>query len=163
MVKSHAGSELLPALEAVLQGRQFVGSGLSGQHFTPQSDSKIPDHPNEPLSSPASERREITPGHGIEFYPDDAGFVAGFTCFIEAALESRNAVIVVASDAHRNSLVQRLRERGVDIVAAFEQGRYVSVDVVETLSTFMENDRPDPPRFRIVVDNLIVAVLGGSP
>ena len=30
VVKAHAGSELLPAVEAVLQGRQFVSSGLLG-------------------------------------------------------------------------------------------------------------------------------------
>ena len=30
VVKAHAGSELLAAVEAVLQGRQFVSSGLSG-------------------------------------------------------------------------------------------------------------------------------------
>jgi DNA-binding NarL/FixJ family response regulator len=162
VVKAYAGSELLAAVEAVLQGRQFVSGGLSGHYFTPASDSKILDRTNEPLSSPASERREITPSHGVEFYPDDSGFVAGFTRFIEAALESGSAVIVVASDAHRNSLVQRLRERGVDIVVAVQQGRYVSVDMAETLSTFMENDRPDPARFRTVADNLIVPAAKAS-
>jgi DNA-binding NarL/FixJ family response regulator len=43
VVKAHAGSELLPAVEAVLQGRQFVSSGLSGHYFTPASDSKTLD------------------------------------------------------------------------------------------------------------------------
>src|SRR5271154_67508 len=51
VVKAHAGSELLPAVEAVLQGRQFVSSGLSGHYFTPASDSKIPDRPNEASST----------------------------------------------------------------------------------------------------------------
>jgi DNA-binding NarL/FixJ family response regulator len=167
VVKAHAGSELIPAVEAVLQGRQFFSSGVSGHRLAPAPNSKTFDCPNEPLSSPASERREITPSHGVEFYPDDAGFVAGFTRFVKAALESGNAVIVVATDSHRKSLLQRLREHGVDIVAAVEQGRYVSVDVVETLSTFMVNDRPDPARFRTVVDNLVVpaakASRGDSP
>ncbi len=34
VVKAHAGSELLPAVEAVLQGHQFVSSGLSSHRFT---------------------------------------------------------------------------------------------------------------------------------
>ena len=34
VVKVNAGSELLPAVEAVLQGNQFVSNGLSGQWFT---------------------------------------------------------------------------------------------------------------------------------
>jgi DNA-binding NarL/FixJ family response regulator len=43
VVKAHAGSELLPAVEAVLQGRQFVSSGLTGHYFAPASDSKTLD------------------------------------------------------------------------------------------------------------------------
>jgi hypothetical protein len=61
---------------------------------------------------------EITRSHEVEFYSDDAAFVVGFTRFIEAALESGNAVIFVATESHRKSLLQRLREHGVDIVAA---------------------------------------------
>jgi hypothetical protein len=37
-------------------------------------------------------RMEITSSHEVEFYPDDATFVGGVTRFIEAALESGNAV-----------------------------------------------------------------------
>jgi len=162
VVKAHAGSELIPAVEAVLQGRQSFSSGVSGHRLAPAPNSKTFDCPNEPLSSPGSERREITPSHGVEFYPDDAGFVTGFTRFVEAALESGNAVIVVATDSHRKSLLQRLREHGVDIVAAVEQGRYVSVDVVETLSTFMVNDRPDRARFLKVASSLVAAAAKAS-
>ncbi|HLO08310.1 MAG TPA: response regulator transcription factor [Terriglobales bacterium] len=36
VVKTHAGSELLPALEAVLEGRQFVSGGLTGLKFLPE-------------------------------------------------------------------------------------------------------------------------------
>ena len=60
-------------------------------------------------------------------------------------LESRGMLLsVIATESHRKSLLQKLLENGVDIAAAVEQGRYVSVDVAETLSSFMVNDRPDP-------------------
>jgi DNA-binding NarL/FixJ family response regulator len=162
VVKAHAGSELLPAVEAVLQGRQFVSSGLSGHYFTPASDSKTLDRPNEPLPPLALGRVEITGSHEVEFYSDDAAFVVGFTRFIEAALESGNAVIVVATESHRKSLLQGLREHGVDIVAAVKQGCYVSLDVVDTLSTFMVNDLPDPARFLKVAGNLVAAAAKAS-
>ncbi len=42
VVKAHAGSELLAAVEAVLQGKQFVSSGLSGHNFTDATDSQAP-------------------------------------------------------------------------------------------------------------------------
>jgi len=48
VVKAYAGTELLPAVEAVLQGRQFFGSGLSGHYLAPSLDSKTLDRPNEP-------------------------------------------------------------------------------------------------------------------
>jgi DNA-binding NarL/FixJ family response regulator len=162
VVKAHAGSELLAAVEAVLQGRQFVSSGLSGHHFPPASDSKTLDCPNEPLPSLALGRMEITRSHQVEFYFDDAAFVVGFTRFIEAALEAGNAVIVVATESHRKTLLQRLQEHGVDIVAAVEQWRYVSLDVADTLSTFMENDLPDPARFLKVAGNLVATAAKAS-
>lgn len=155
VVKAHAGSELLAAVEAVLEGRQFVSSGLSGQYFAPTSDSKTLDRPNESLPSLAVGRTKITRGHEVQFYSDDAAFVVGFTRFIEAALEAGNAVIVVATDSHRKSLLQRLQKHGVDIGAAVEQGRYVSLDVADTLSTFMVNDLPDSARFLRVAGDLI--------
>jgi DcmR-like sensory protein len=162
VVKAHAGSELLAAVEAVLQGRQFVSAGLSGHYLIAPSDSKTLDRPNEPLPSLALGRTEITRSHEVEFYSDDAAFVVGFTRFIEAALDTGNAVIVVAIESHRKSLLQRLQEHGVDIVAAVEQGRYVSLDVADTLSTFMVNDLLDPARFLKVADDLVASAAKAS-
>ena len=155
VVKAHAGSELLAAVEAVLEGRQFVSRGLSGHSFANAKDEQATDACHEEaLPSFVLRKTEITRSHEVEFYSDDAAFVAGFTRFIEAALEAGNAVIVVATDSHRKSLLQRLQEHGVDI-AAVEQGRYVSLDVADTLSTFMVNDLPDPARFFRVAGDLI--------
>jgi MEDS: MEthanogen/methylotroph, DcmR Sensory domain len=45
----------------------------------------------------------------------------------------------------------------LDIGAAIEQERYISLDAADTLSTFMINDQPDPVRFLKVVGNLVMA------
>ena len=162
LVKVHAGSELLPAVEAVLQGMQFVSSGLSGHYFTPSSDSKTLDRPIEPLQPPALVRTDVRGSHEAEFYSDDAAFVVGFTRFIEAALDAGDAVIAVVTESHRKNLLQRLREHGVDIVAAVEQGRYVSMDVADAHSIFMVNDLPDPARYLKVAGDLISAAAKAS-
>src|ERR1700758_831634 len=128
---------------------------------SPPSDLKTLD-PNEPLPSLALGRTKITRSHEVEFYSDGPAFVVGFTRFIEAALVAGNAVIVVATESHRKSLLQRLQEHGVDLVAAVEQGRYVSLDVADTLSTFMVNDLPDPARFLKVAGNLVAAAAKAS-
>jgi DNA-binding NarL/FixJ family response regulator len=157
VVKVHAGNELLVAVEAVLQGVQFVSSGLSGHVFIPSFETKTLDRTDEPLQPPALERVDATRNHEVEFYADDAAFVIGFTRFIEAALVAGNTVIAVVTESHRRSLLEKLRQHGVDIVAAVEQARYVSLDVADTLSTFMVNDLPDPARFLKVAGDLIAA------
>jgi hypothetical protein len=50
-----------------------------------------------------------------------------------------------------------LQAQGLDIGAAIEQGRYISLDAADTLSTFMINEMPDPVRFLEAAGNLIMA------
>ena len=143
VVKAHAGSELLAAVEAIRQGRQFISSGLSV--------------PNEDLSlSPASRKSEINRSHVVQFYKDDESFLVGFTRFIEAAITAENAVIVVATEPHHVSLLQRLHAGGGDVAAAVEQKRYIPLNVADALSTFMVNGLIDPVRFAKVAGNLLV-------
>jgi DNA-binding NarL/FixJ family response regulator len=159
VIKAFAGSELLSAVAAVLEDRQFISAGLSGHDFIATPGSSATDGPcrDEAGLSLAPRSAEITRRHEAEFYPDDAAFVAGFTCFIEAALKAGKAAIVVATESHREGILQKLKKHGVDIIAAIEQGRYVPLCVVDTLSTFMENDMPDAGRFLRVVSDLIAA------
>jgi DNA-binding NarL/FixJ family response regulator len=159
VVKAHAGSELLAAVEMVRQGRQFVSSGLSGNSFNEATDEEIPDHlcRKEALSSLAPSNREIDRSHAVEFYSDEASLLVGFARFIEAALNAGNAVIVVATKPHRNDLFQRLQGQGLNIGAAIEQGSYIPLDVADTLSTFMVNDLPDPVRFLKVAGDQVAA------
>lgn len=157
VVKSHAGSELVAAVEAVQQGRQFISSGVSGLTFTDHADAQGPGRPCHEgvLPSIAPEKGESTRSHQVQFHSDDASLLVGFTRFIEAALLAGNAVIVVATDSHQKSLLQRLQEDGVNITAAMEEGRYIPLDVGETLSTCMVNDLPDSVRFRKVAGELV--------
>jgi DNA-binding NarL/FixJ family response regulator len=45
LVKTNAGSELLPAVDSVLQGREFLSSGFSDNHFTRVTDTQASDPP----------------------------------------------------------------------------------------------------------------------
>lgn len=45
LIKTQAGSELLSAVDAVLQGREFLSSGFSGNDFTRATDTQAPDLP----------------------------------------------------------------------------------------------------------------------
>jgi DNA-binding NarL/FixJ family response regulator len=138
VVKAHAASELLAAVEAVRQGRQFLSKGLLSRSWTSSTDAQASGH-----------------NHEVTFYSDEAAFLVGLTCFIEAALSAGRPVIVVATESHRKSLLQGLLARGVDAAAAMKQGLYLSLDVDETLSTFMVNDRPDSVRFLTLFSDLL--------
>ena len=81
---------------------------------------------------------------------------------MEAALEAGNAVIVIATEPHRTSLIQRLRAHGADVVTAIEQRRYIPLDAAETLATFMVNDVPDPVRFQKSAGDLFAAAQGAT-
>ncbi len=151
VVKTYAGSELLRAVETVLQGSQFISRGVSGDGFSHASDHPVHDAPPR-APGPLAFR-----SHHVEFFADDACLLAGFARFIEDGFNAGNAAIVVATEAHRNALLQKLQSHGLNIDAAIEQGLYIPLDVSETLSAFMVNDLPDPVRFHKVVGDLLAS------
>jgi hypothetical protein len=99
---------------------------------------------------------EIAHRHDVGFYSDDAGLLHDLTQFIGAALNAGKAVIVVATEPHRDSLLLKLQADGLDIGAASEQGMYIALDAAETVSTIMVDDLPDSDRFLKVTGDLIV-------
>jgi DNA-binding NarL/FixJ family response regulator len=161
VVKARAASELLAAVEAVSQGRQFVSEKLSDHNRADASDAQVLSSVRFKggLPSPAVRKAEVTRNHAAQFYSDDASLLVGFARFIEAALETGRSVIAVTTESHREDLLQRLREQGVDSSTAIEQGRFIPLDVTETLATFMVNDLPDPARFRKVAGDLLAGAV----
>jgi DNA-binding NarL/FixJ family response regulator len=144
VAKTDAGSELLIAVSAVLQGEAFVSSRLADHDFRRASLTRL-----QPLKA------EITRRHEVAFYSDDRRLLDDLTQFIGVALKAGNAVIVVTTETHRDSLPPRLQAYGLDIGAAIEEGRYISLDAADTLSTFMVNGMPDPVRFVKLLGSLV--------
>jgi len=122
--KPHVHRDLLPAIEAVLAGRRFVGSGLE---FSGAMDEVVPYR------------------HEILFCSDDAALLQGFSRFIGDALNDGNAAVVWATESHRGSLLHRLNSQGVDIDAAIRRGTYLAFDADEP---------PEPVRMLEVLSRL---------
>ena len=137
VLKTDARTELLPAMDAVLRGKQFVSSSLKDYQFPYTSAEKAPH------------------SHGVLFYPDDAVLLDSCTRFVTAALGAGDVAAIVATESHRDGLFERLKAEGVDVDAEIKHGRYISLDVAKTLSTFMVNDMPDWERFFEVVGGLV--------
>ena len=125
--------------------------------FPPRRIEETVDTPNDPPEPTAAETTKVTRHHQVEFYSDETEFVVGFTHFIENALAAGTAVISVVTKSHQESLLQSLREHGVDMVAAIDQGRYVALDVGDMLSTFMVKDLPDAEQFLKIASHQIAA------
>jgi len=122
--KPHAQSELILAIDAVLGGKRFVGKGLE---FSEDKESEAPHR------------------HEIVFCPDDAAILGSLTHFIAAALNAGNPAMVLATESHRDSLLQELRRRGVQIDVAIQQGTYISLDA---------NEPTDPVEFLEAIRSL---------
>ena len=146
VVKVDAGGDLLKAVTSVLEGNRYLSASIASQDLL--------EARNRPADiSPASRPAGIR--HEVGFYFDDERFVAGVSRFIEPALRSGNAVIVVATALHRQHLMRRLRTDGLEVEAAIEQRRYLALDAADAVSSFMGNGLPDPVRFLTLFGDLI--------
>ncbi len=85
--------------------------------------------------------------HELQLYSTEEVFLQRFTRFIGTALDTGDAVIAVTTTSHRDALFQRLLGDGLNVASALEQGRYIPLDVADTLATFMVNEVLDPVRF----------------
>ena len=156
VVKSHAASELLPAVAAVLKGKRFVSASLAGNDLTDLKDEHTADHNSGEVVLPfPAQNVRIARRHEAGFYSDDRFVLDDLTQVIGAALKAGNATIVVATESHRDSLLPRLHAEGLDISAAIEQGRYIALDAADALPTFMFSGLPDPVRFTKVLGDLV--------
>ena len=164
VVKSHAGSELLAAVEAVCQGRQFLSKGIAGYNSARAADHVFREEAPPPHASIPVEIREaeINRSHEVQFYSDDESFLIGFTRFVETRLNAGNAVIVLMTESHRKNLFHRLQAQGLNVATAIEQGSLIPLDVAETLSRFMVDDLPDPVRFHRVTGEVLAAAAKGE-
>jgi DNA-binding NarL/FixJ family response regulator len=140
VVKSDAARELVPAVKAVLQGERFVSASLASHAAT------------APKNDYAATTRHC---HEVAFCANDDSVIDSYARFIESALKCGDAVIVVVTEAHRESLVSRLEADGMNLSAVIEQGSYFLLDAADALSKLTVNGMPDPVRCEKAIGDLI--------
>lgn len=105
-------------------------------------------------------------GHVVQFYAEDAALLDSIARFIATALEAGDTAVVIATQAHRDGLRQRLADRGLDVEGAIRRGHFMALDAGDTLSKFMRDGSPDPRAFANVVGGVFDrarAVAGVGP
>ena len=146
MVKSGAGRDLLTAIDAVAHGRRFVSGSV------------------RPLLEPVPTMpvRRAARCHEVEFRSNATSLWDSLAGSLERALRADCTVILVAEAPNRDAVHRTLQSRGVDMTRAAAEGRYVSLDVAETLAAFMVNGRLDEARFWESVTDLGATALKAS-
>jgi DNA-binding NarL/FixJ family response regulator len=156
LVKSDAGTDLLPALKAVLEGRRFLSASLARRNAEVPSNESNPDNfylQQAAASTPVE--GDVRPhSHNVVFYSDDRTLLDNVTRFVGAALRAGSSAVVVATESHRESFLSSLKAYG-DLGAAIEQGRYITLDAVDTISTYVVDSTLDNARFMDGFGNLI--------
>ncbi len=154
VVKSDAGTELLEAVNAINQDGRFISSRVR-QRLVAELTSVSRRSCQSGDDGPAQRRRRHDYVHKACFYSDESVYLDALHDFVAPLLNAGDAIIVVADEARRNNLLLKLQASGLDTRSAIQQGRYVAVDVAETLSTFMGHDLPDPVQFSNAVGDLL--------
>jgi DNA-binding NarL/FixJ family response regulator len=155
VVKSDAGSELLPAVKAVLEGKQFLSSSLANYAIGDEGKHTDADHQRDNVIELTRRRSEVSTRHDVTFYSDDQRFLNELAQFVAGALTSGNSAVIAATESHREGLLSRLYRQDLNIGAAMEQRRYIAVDAAHTLSTFMVHSMPDRGLFMKTFGNLV--------
>jgi signal transduction histidine kinase len=105
--------------------------------------------------------------HAVQFYAEDSFLLDELSRFVGAALVAGDAAIVIATKTHREGLADRLQSRGLDVTPAIVQGRYVSLDAIETLARISVDGWPDATRFNQVIGSVIsqatITIEGKNP
>jgi|SRR5579883_1236721 len=114
-------TDLLPAIRTVLRGNYFI-SGVF----------------REPLDK--TSQHGASARHVVQFYSADLVLVTGFVNFAAAALDAGNAVIVMTTESHWETIIQRLKARRLDIDQTIQRGALVHFDVTESTCTVMASE-----------------------
>ena len=140
VVKSDAAGALLPAIDAVLEGKRFVSGTLMG---------------NESSRSPNESDATISNRHEVAFHKDESSLIESYVECIESALQQGDVVIIVVIESHRGRLVSRLNADGLDVAGKIADGALVLVDASDALSSLIVNDMPEPNRCSTLVGELV--------
>jgi hypothetical protein len=86
-------------------------------------------------------------GHLVQFYSEDARLLDTLETFIATGLDAAEAVIVIATPPHLHALESRLQARGMDLVAARHENRYLPMGAEDAMDRFIVDHWPNAELF----------------
>jgi hypothetical protein len=101
--------------------------------------------------------------HAVRFYDNDKSLAQIVAQFLSDGLAAGNPGIVVATPAHRGTILKELVARSVDVVQLQRSDDLVFLDAQETLSIFMTNGKPEAEAFKNSMCAVIKRACRGRP
>jgi len=104
---------------------------------------------------------EVAPReHAVQLYAHDEVLLEALEGFVGGGLRAGDGIILIATNAHRAALEQRLRARRFNLDIARAEDRYLPMDAEAALARFMVKGWPDPQRFDRLVAGLLKRARG---
>ena len=99
-------------------------------------------------------------GHLVQFYADDQRLLDTLETFIANGLLADEAVIVIATPRHLHALEARLQARGLDLVAARNENRFLAFGARDAMDRFIVDGWPDAERFHAFLEPTVERARG---
>jgi anti-sigma regulatory factor (Ser/Thr protein kinase) len=93
--------------------------------------------------------------HVVQFYDSDADLISRAGDYLGDAARTGAVAIVIATDRHREAFDAHLRDAGLDVAAARDEGTLVSLDAATTLGRFTRDGAVDRDAFFDVVGGVV--------
>jgi signal transduction histidine kinase/CheY-like chemotaxis protein len=101
------------------------------------------------------------PDHAVQFYESDDFLCDAVARFFVEGLKAHEPLLLVATQAHRDGIGERLAFHGFDLPTLCRTGRATLVDAQELLSTFMAGSAVDAALFRRGLEDLLGTIRCG--
>jgi hypothetical protein len=99
---------------------------------------------------------EIAPyDHVVQIYENDAVFLDLLEGYVSGGIKAGDCVIVIATQAHLQTLESRLRADGFNVFDLCLRDQYIPLNAHDALAEFMIGGWPDPNLFYHLVTGLI--------
>jgi len=94
--------------------------------------------------------------HAIQFFSGDGFLLDSLSRFVSTALEAGDSCLILATEAHKDGLAERLKARGVDTDRAAKKGRFVSVDAFQVLARLIVDGKLSRMRFDAFIREVVL-------
>jgi hypothetical protein len=100
--------------------------------------------------------------HVVQFYERVSELVDNVVPFLAGGIHDDEAVVVIATRAHRQAFLAGLRTAGIDLAAARAKNQLTVLDATRTMAQFVRDGHPDPTDFDRVIGGVVREASAGG-